>query len=106
MGGMCARVCPTEVLCEEACVRNVHEEKPVDIGLLQRHATAWQIAWATAKREEPLTVPKGKELEFLPAVLEVQASPPSPAGRAGSGPRGIGGGRPRSGYGQPPKWSG
>ena len=39
MGGMCARVCPTEVLCEEACVRNVHEEKPVDIGLLQRHAT-------------------------------------------------------------------
>lgn len=39
MGGMCARVCPTEVLCEEACVRNLHEEKPVDIGLLQRHAT-------------------------------------------------------------------
>jgi len=39
MGGMCARVCPTEVLCEEACVRNTHEEKPVDIGLLQRYAT-------------------------------------------------------------------
>lgn len=39
MGGMCARVCPTEVLCEEACVRNLHEEKPVAIGLLQRHAT-------------------------------------------------------------------
>jgi dihydropyrimidine dehydrogenase (NAD+) subunit PreT len=39
MGGMCARVCPTEVLCEQACVRNLHEEKPVDIGLLQRHAT-------------------------------------------------------------------
>jgi len=38
MGGMCARVCPTEVLCEEACVRNTHEEKPVDIGLLQRYA--------------------------------------------------------------------
>ena len=39
MGGMCARVCPTEILCEEACVRNTHEEKPVEIGLLQRHAT-------------------------------------------------------------------
>jgi glutamate synthase (NADPH/NADH) small chain len=39
MGGMCARVCPTEILCEEACVRNAHEEKPVEIGLLQRHAT-------------------------------------------------------------------
>lgn len=39
MGGMCARVCPTEILCEEACVRNIHEDKPVEIGLLQRHAT-------------------------------------------------------------------
>jgi dihydropyrimidine dehydrogenase (NAD+) subunit PreT len=39
MGGMCARVCPTEILCEEACVRNTHEEKPVNIGLLQRYST-------------------------------------------------------------------
>ena len=39
MGGMCARVCPTEVLCEEACVRNTHETRPVRIGLLQRYAT-------------------------------------------------------------------
>ena len=39
MGGMCARVCPTEVLCEQACVRNTHEDKPVEIGLLQRYAT-------------------------------------------------------------------
>jgi len=39
MGGMCARVCPTEVLCEQACVRNMHEDKPVEIGLLQRFAT-------------------------------------------------------------------
>lgn len=39
MGGMCARVCPTETLCEEACVRNASEGKPVEIGLLQRYAT-------------------------------------------------------------------
>ena len=39
MGGMCARVCPTEVLCEQACVRDTSETKPVEIGLLQRHAT-------------------------------------------------------------------
>jgi glutamate synthase (NADPH/NADH) small chain len=39
LGGMCARVCPTEVLCEQACVRNLQEDKPVEIGLLQRHAT-------------------------------------------------------------------
>jgi len=38
-GGMCARVCPTETLCEEACVRNAAEERPVRIGQLQRHAT-------------------------------------------------------------------
>ena len=38
-GGMCARVCPTEVLCEQACVRNTSEDKPVEIGALQRHAT-------------------------------------------------------------------
>ncbi|MEP3435417.1 MAG: NAD(P)-dependent oxidoreductase, partial [Hoeflea sp.] len=39
MGGMCARVCPTETLCEEVCVRETAEGKPVKIGLLQRHAT-------------------------------------------------------------------
>ena len=39
MGGMCARVCPTETLCEEACVREAAEGKPVTIGLLQRYAT-------------------------------------------------------------------
>ncbi len=32
MGGMCARVCPTETLCEEVCVREVAEGKPVEIG--------------------------------------------------------------------------
>jgi dihydropyrimidine dehydrogenase (NAD+) subunit PreT len=39
LGGMCARVCPTEQLCEEACVREAAEGKPVEIGRLQRFAT-------------------------------------------------------------------
>jgi glutamate synthase (NADPH/NADH) small chain len=39
LGGMCARVCPTETLCEEVCVRNTAEDKPVEIGRLQRYAT-------------------------------------------------------------------
>ena len=39
LGGMCARVCPTEELCEQACVREVSEGKAVEIGRLQRHAT-------------------------------------------------------------------
>ncbi|WP_208623462.1 NAD(P)-dependent oxidoreductase [Brucella oryzae] len=39
LGGMCARVCPTETLCEEVCVRETSEGKPVKIGELQRYAT-------------------------------------------------------------------
>jgi len=40
LGGSCARVCPTEILCEDACVRNHDAEgQPVKIGLLQRYAT-------------------------------------------------------------------
>ena len=60
LGGMCARVCPTEVLCEQACVRNTNEDKPVEIGSLQRYATdaffekpgapLFQRAAATGKR--------------------------------------------------------
>jgi glutamate synthase (NADPH/NADH) small chain len=38
LGGMCARVCPTENLCEAVCVRNTQEAKPVAIGRLQRFA--------------------------------------------------------------------
>ena len=41
LGGSCARVCPTEVLCEQACVRMTQEGKPVRIGALQRVATDW-----------------------------------------------------------------
>ncbi len=40
-GGSCARVCPTEILCEGACVRTAEEDRPVRIGALQRHATDW-----------------------------------------------------------------
>jgi dihydropyrimidine dehydrogenase (NAD+) subunit PreT len=38
LGGMCARVCPTENLCEAVCVRTSQEDRPVAIGRLQRHA--------------------------------------------------------------------
>jgi glutamate synthase (NADPH/NADH) small chain len=42
-GGMCARVCPTETLCEDACVR-MAEGKPIEIGRLQRFATDHLLA--------------------------------------------------------------
>ncbi|MBD8526570.1 NAD(P)-dependent oxidoreductase [Pseudomarimonas arenosa] len=40
-GGICARVCPTEILCEGVCVRNTDEDKPVEISALQRYGTDW-----------------------------------------------------------------
>jgi len=39
LGSMCARVCPTETLCEGSCVRLTAEGNPVEIGRLQRYAT-------------------------------------------------------------------
>ena len=39
LGGSCARACPTEVLCEGACVDRTLLKSPVQIGRLQRHAT-------------------------------------------------------------------
>ena len=44
MGGMCSRVCPVEILCEESCVREHSEAKPVQIGALQRYATDALVA--------------------------------------------------------------
>lgn len=42
VGASCSRVCPTEELCEGACVLN-HSTKPIMIGDLQRFATDWSI---------------------------------------------------------------
>jgi dihydropyrimidine dehydrogenase (NAD+) subunit PreT len=51
LGGMCARVCPTETLCEQVCVREEAEGKPVKIGQLQRFATDYFMR----DREQPFT---------------------------------------------------
>src|SRR6266567_7433000 len=44
LGQSCARVCPTSVLCEGACVLNIEGKKPVEIGRLQRYAVDPVIA--------------------------------------------------------------
>ena len=64
-GGMCARVCPTETLCEEVCVREVAEGKPVEIGRLQRFATDT----AMARGLHPFTraAPTGKSVAVVGA---------------------------------------
>ncbi|OHV84475.1 NAD(P)-dependent oxidoreductase [Rhizobium sp. LCM 4573] len=65
LGGMCARVCPTETLCEEACVRNTAEERPVEIGRLQRYAT--DIAMETGRQFYTRPAPTGKTVAVVGA---------------------------------------
>ncbi len=49
LGGFCARDCPTEVLCEQVCVRNVQQGRPVAIGRLQRFAVDRLLASADSQ---------------------------------------------------------
>src|SRR5215467_3249833 len=52
LGASCARVCPTEVLCEGACVMHDLHARPIQIGRLQRHATDWAMARGMPLGEE------------------------------------------------------
>jgi dihydropyrimidine dehydrogenase (NAD+) subunit PreT len=65
LGGMCARVCPTEQLCEEACVRMEAEGKPVKIGQLQRYAT--DAAMAAQKQFFTRAAPTGRRVAVVGA---------------------------------------
>lgn len=65
LGGMCARVCPVETLCEEACVREVAEGKPVEIGRLQRYAT--DAAMANGPQPYERAAPTGKTIAVVGA---------------------------------------
>jgi dihydropyrimidine dehydrogenase (NAD+) subunit PreT len=65
LGGMCARVCPTETLCEEVCVRETAEGKPVQIGRLQRYAT--DTAMAEEKQFYKRAAPTGKKIAVVGA---------------------------------------
>lgn len=65
LGGMCARVCPTETLCEEVCVREVAEGKPVIIGQLQRYATDMLMAASDHPYER--AAPTGKKIAVVGA---------------------------------------
>ena len=65
LGGMCARVCPTETLCEEVCVREVAEGKPVLIGQLQRYAT--DTLMAAGVHPYTRAAPTGKRVAVIGA---------------------------------------
>lgn len=69
VGASCARVCPTEELCEGACVLNDSTE-PIMIGDLQRYATDWAI------KNEQVLFKAGKKNNMRIAII-------------GSGPAGL-----------------
>lgn len=65
MGAMCARVCPTENLCEGVCVREVSEGKAIEIGRLQRHAV--DAAFAAGKQFYKAGPPTGRRVAVVGA---------------------------------------
>ncbi|HEY7602954.1 MAG TPA: NAD(P)-dependent oxidoreductase [Gaiellaceae bacterium] len=74
LGGTCARVCPTELLCEGACVLLHEGRPPIEIGRLQRHASD-----AALQRSRPL---RSRE---APSGFRVAVIGAGPAGLACAG---------------------
>ncbi|OQW87881.1 MAG: dihydropyrimidine dehydrogenase [Rhodoferax ferrireducens] len=66
LGGICARVCPTENLCEAVCVRTTQEGKPVAIGRLQRHAVD-ALMESAQPRIFTRAAPTGKKIAIVGA---------------------------------------
>ena len=66
LGASCARVCPTEELCEGACVLTRQGRRPIEIGRLQRYATdhALENPWSAFRTPAP---PTGKRVLVIGA---------------------------------------
>lgn len=62
VGASCSRVCPTEELCEGACVLN-DASQPIAIGMLQRYATDWAIR--SGRQLFAAGVPNGKKAAVI-----------------------------------------
>ena len=64
LGGICARVCPTEKYCQEACSRT-GIDKPIDIGMIQRYITDYEACthMQVLEREKP----NGKKVAIIGA---------------------------------------
>jgi len=59
LGGSCARICPYDRLCEEACSRT-GIDKPIQIGKLQRYAIEQEKAYGMKTLRSPRGPKKGK----------------------------------------------
>ena len=65
LGHACGQVCPTEVLCEGACVYNHQNIKPIEIGRLQSFATTKAIT--QNKKLFKTGRPNGKKIAVIGA---------------------------------------
>ncbi len=93
-GHACGKVCPTEVLCEGACVYNEQDIKPIEIGRLQSYATMqviennkplFQPGAATGKRVAvigagPAGISAACELRSLGHSVDVYEAKAQPSG--------------------------
>jgi glutamate synthase (NADPH/NADH) small chain len=81
LGYSCARVCPTEVLCEGACVYNGWQKKPIAIGRLQRYATELGVgvlqAKTTAKPRKVALIGAGPASISCAAYLALEGHEPT-----------------------------
>ncbi len=67
LGASCARVCPTQVLCEGACVLEDRDEQPIQIGRLQRYATDYVTERSIAVLPPPPARKSGKKVAIVGA---------------------------------------
>jgi glutamate synthase (NADPH/NADH) small chain len=63
LGGSCARACPTDVLCEGACVDALRTHRPIPIGRLQRYAC--DAASAKGERFFHPGTPTGRKVAII-----------------------------------------
>ena len=67
LGASCARVCPTSVLCEGACVLDDRDEQPIMIGRLQRYATDYVTERNLSVLPKPPVKKSGKKIAIIGA---------------------------------------
>ncbi len=67
LGASCARVCPTSVLCEGACVLEDRDEQPIMIGRLQRYATDYVEARGLRVLPPPPAIKSGHKIAIIGA---------------------------------------
>jgi glutamate synthase (NADPH/NADH) small chain len=67
LGASCARVCPTQVLCEGSCVLGDRDQQPIQIGRLQRYATDYAEQHRLSALPRPPVKKSGRKIAVIGA---------------------------------------